>query len=441
MKTLPYLFLIFILTGGINTTLYGQNIPAKIKESNMRAGINNFLKKANSGKDLKVAYIGGSITYLPIRYTQQTSAVLRNLFPKNKITFINAGIPGTDADLGVCRVKEQVLDHKPDLIFIEFAVNGGFAEGVEGMIRKIWKQNPEIDIYLIYTLRTRQFKDYTNGKIPKVIQGLEKIADHYNIPSTHLGVHVSKLAAEGKLIPKGNPEEENEVPVFSKDGTHPLKAGGELYAAAIGRSFQALIKTKKRPKAHLLSAPLHADNWEDAKMFAPEKAAVFSGNWKRVVPEETDKLKKFQLWFPYLMKGDSPDDSFNVRFRGSMIGFFDIGGPEVGQLELSVDGQEKVLIHISGDRWKAVNKKEANTNIATNRFNRFCNNRYRGQYIVIDLPEGKHSVNFKISKRKSDKAKILGPNQQDDIGLNPDKYDQSFIYIGKILLRGDLISN
>ena len=40
---------------------------------------------------------------------------------------LNAVISGTGSDLGAFRVSEQLLKYKPDLIFIEFAVNGAFA--------------------------------------------------------------------------------------------------------------------------------------------------------------------------------------------------------------------------------------------------------------------------------------------------------------------------
>jgi hypothetical protein len=39
----------------------------------------------------------------------------------------NATIGGTGSDLGVFRLNQDVLDHKPDLMFIEFAVNDGGA--------------------------------------------------------------------------------------------------------------------------------------------------------------------------------------------------------------------------------------------------------------------------------------------------------------------------
>jgi len=78
---------------------------------------------------------------------------------------------------------------------------------------------------------------------------------------------------------------------------------------------------------------------------------------------------------------------------------------------------------------------------AINRFNRFCNNRYRGQCVFIKTEPGNHTVTLKISAEIPDKIKILGDTQLSDITLNPEKYNSSVIYLGKILLRGKIIPN
>lgn len=50
-------------------------------------------------------------------------------------------------------------------------------------------------------------------------------------------------------------------------------------------------------------------------------------------------------------------------------------------------------------------------NYTLNRFNFWCNNRYRGQYDVIKLEKGIHQVTIRVSSEKADKKKILGNKQ------------------------------
>ncbi|WP_316810935.1 SGNH/GDSL hydrolase family protein [Pedobacter heparinus] len=399
-------------------------------ECEVRGGLPSFFAKARSGKPLRIAYLGGSITRSNLMYRLQSAKFIHGMFTAVEIKGINAGISGTDADLGACRLQEQVLQYQPDLLFIEFAVNGGFVKGVEGIIRQTKKYNKNIDICLIYTVTSRQLKEYEQGQIPLGIQKLDSIAQHYSLPSIHMAKEAASLWKAGKLIDTGDPAKVTGQLVFSQDGVHPLPPGGDLYAAAIARSLLK-IQTAKPVKTESLPAPLHADNWEDARMLSPLEIAKFSEGWRK---EDTDAagFKSYKEWFPYLMVADKPGDAFSFTFRGSMFGFFDIGGPEAGQLDILVDGKSVKLTRKGTNLYKIVE----GSGDQLNRFNPFCNNRYRGQFICIELPEGLHQVTFKISEEIPDKRKILGQNQLEDITLHPDKYNRSVIYLGKILIRG-----
>jgi lysophospholipase L1-like esterase len=403
------------------------------KECIQRDGLANFFKKAKFGKSLRVAFLGGSITRAKRMYREQTFDYIQSMFPKVSMEGINAGVSGSDADLGACRLGEQVLRHKPDLIFIEFAVNGGFEQGVEGIIRQVKKYDAEIDICLIYTTTSKQLEDYKVGNIPPGIQKMEKIAAHYAIPSIHMSMEPAKLANEGKLVTKGNSISSPNQIVFSEDGVHPLEAAGNLYAFAIARAMLKMKNSNSMVVRHL-PKPLFKDNWEDAKMLSPLEAASFSNGWSN---KETNRagFAAYKEWFPYLMVAEKPGESLSFTFDGTMFGFFDIGGPEVGQLDLFVDGKRVDLVQKGTNRYQIVGNGKAQLN----RFNKFCNNRYRGQFICIELPKGRHRIELKISSSFPDKTKVLGPAQLDDINLNPSKYNRSVIYLGKILLRGNLI--
>ncbi len=139
------------------------------------------------------------------------------------------------------------------------------------------------------------------------------------------------------------------------------------------------------------------------------------------------------------MKAENPGSSLSFKFEGTMIGIFDIGGPEVGQIELELDGILMNLKELSPINFIAGNEFVDSKLI--NRFNRNCNNRYRGQCAFIRTKPGIHSVVLKISKDNPDKIKILGEMQLEDISRNPEKYNHTVVYLGKILLRGEVIAN
>ncbi len=407
-------------------------------EFNIRSGLPNFFNKVKKGQAVTIGYLGGSITRANNQYRAQSAKFIQQLFPTIKMTGINAGVSGTGTDLGACRVYDQVLKFNPDLVFVEFAVNGAFPDGMEGIVRQIWKYNPRIDICFIYTTAQGQTKIYAEGIVPENIQHLEKIADYYAIPSVHMGLQAAYLESKEKLIWKADPAVLTEKIVFSADGTHPLEAGGNLYAEAIAR---AMLKMKRTAgsQVHRLAEPLIADNWEDAKMLDPKSIASFSSEWVTIDPNKVESLNQFSPWFPYVMKAENPGSSISFKFDGTMIGIFDIGGPEVGQIELELDGILMNLKELSPINFIAGNEF-VDTKLI-NRFNRNCNNRYRGQCAFIKTKPGIHSVVLKISKDNPDKIKILGEMQLEDISKNPEKYNHTVVYLGKILLRGEVLAS
>ncbi|MDF2192708.1 SGNH/GDSL hydrolase family protein [Paraflavitalea sp. CAU 1676] len=403
------------------------------QECEVRGGLPNFFEKAAAGKTVTIGYIGGSITQAVHGYRASSARFIQSMFPRTLMKAINAGVSGTGTDLGACRLREQLLQYRPDLVFIEFAVNGAYRDGLEGMIRQIWKEDPTIDICLLYTLFNGQSAIYASGKVPDNIAAFEAIATHYGIPGIHLGLQPAMLEAQGGLVWKSDSKTIQGKVVFSNDGIHPLPEGGDLYAGAIARSMQRMQQQAGKVP-HTLPGAMIAANWEAAGMYAPEAIARFNGAWEKLDPSDSTYLKSFTGWFPYLLQGEQPGASFTFRFSGDMFGFFDIGGPEVGQLLIEVDGKPVRLSAVqAGTRVSTIVAVEA---APVNRFNSFCNNRYRGQFECIRLAPGEHTVTVTISPDKADKRTILGEKQLQDITANPRRYDRTVFYLGKILLNG-----
>lgn len=407
---------------------------AGIEEFKLRKGLSNFFKRAKENKEIRVGYLGGSITQADLGYRKQTTKYISELLPNNKIVELGFGIPGTDADLGACRVAEQLLSQRPDLVFIEFAANGGFPQGMEGIIRQVKKASPHTDICLLYVATASQLADYQRGNLLLHIALLEQLADHYQLPSVHMAVYPAWMVQQKKLIAKGDAKDKFGRPVFTEDGVHPLQSGGNLYGAAIARMFTAAFKCPVSDETGVTSLPmaLYKDQWENARWLDPKEGAIFSDDWKEI--PTSGPLQQFSAWFPTVMTADKPGAFCKIRFEGEAIGLFDIGGPEVGQLAVELDGKNVHLLVDKGTRYKIVEDGD----IAINRFNINCNNRYRGQFFIIQTTPGKHEVIFSIDKEIPDKRLILGANQLKDITEHPEKYARSQIYIGKVLVKGNL---
>ncbi len=408
------------------------------KEFFLRRGLPNFFHKLSQNKPvLHIAFLGGSITRAEDQYRNQTLAYIQTLSPNATIKGINAGVSGTGTELGACRVREQVIKYNPDLVFVEFAVNGGSNQAMEGIVRQIIKHNPGTEICFIYTIAGDQHKQYAKGEVPAKIQGFEKVAQHYQIPSIHLGLYPSLLEARGKLVWKSTTDVPGKI-VFSKDGTHPARAGGDLYTQAIVRAFRE-FKNKSAVSSHQLPDALYADNWEDAGMLNPQDAVVFSKGWEAVNPLNNSSLNIFAPWFPTISKTETANASCTFKFEGTVFGFFDIGGPEVGQVLVEIDGHCVELKRKAGNVPKN-NTIDSGFVCLVNRFNTHCNNRYRGQFEMFEVPYGVHEVKIILSPLQADKATILAGQNLTDMQQNPERYGRQVFYLGRILLKGKLIA-
>jgi hypothetical protein len=147
MKSLVPLMLSLMLSG---PALADNESPRRdVDEIRVRGGIPNLLRKARAadGREIRVAYLGGSIT-AAAGWRVKSLEDFQKRFPDVRWKEIHAAIGGTGSDLGVFRLQQDALAHKPDLLFVEFAVNdGGTAPAriqcaMEGIVRQTWQANP-----------------------------------------------------------------------------------------------------------------------------------------------------------------------------------------------------------------------------------------------------------------------------------------------------------
>ncbi len=115
-----------------------------------QARLAKFVKKAQAGEKVTVAYLGGSITQGSSAgdndcYARLTTDWLMQTFPSAEIEYVRAGIGATGSYIGVHRADRDVVSKNPDLVFIDFTVNDTHGntqrdkESYEGLIKKLWE--------------------------------------------------------------------------------------------------------------------------------------------------------------------------------------------------------------------------------------------------------------------------------------------------------------
>jgi len=403
---------------------------------NGRGGVPNVLRKAGGGdgREIRVAYLGGSITAAP-GWRVKSLEGFRKRYPGVTWSEIHAAIGGTGSDLGVFRLGQDVLAHRPDLLFIEFAVNDGGTDparihkAMEGIVRQTWSADAETDIVFVYTVSEPVLDELRSGKCSRSATAMEEVADHYGIPSVHFGAAVAERLAAGTLVFKGDEPDKDAKPdpgapmLFSTDGVHPLvETGHVLYAESLSRAWDELEKSpaSATPSPHALPDPLRPDHWAAAKL-VPIRPEMLSEGWVRLEGGEggDDLAKRFAKFLPQMWRTETADASLTFRFRGGFAGFFDVVGPDGGQLRVGVDGEAEKVVP---------------------RFDGYCTYHRLSKFQAGDGldPEAVHTVKVVLDADPPDKDSILFERNRPDMAGNPDKYSPNRWNVGAIMLIGDL---
>jgi lysophospholipase L1-like esterase len=408
-----------------------QDLPLlEAREVTPRGGLPNFFRKAQTtGAEIKVGYLGGSIT-AQNGWRVQTLAHFRQAYPQASFTEINAAIGGTGSDLGAFRVQQDVLSKGPDLLFVEFAVNDGGADprriirAMEGIVRQTWKANPSTDICFVYTLTEALSPPMLEGKLQRSASAMEKVADFYGIPSIALGMEVAKLAKAGQLawrakLPKTDAEKAALAGkfVFAPDSVHPHESTGHvLYTQAIVRSLPALAIANATPTAHVTGPALDPANWERAKL-APITAAKLSAGLASADSATDAQAKVWAKRLPAMVKLTRPGQSVEFKFQGTHCAVYDVVGPAGGMVAVTLDG--KAL--------KPVPRIDA-----------YCTYPRLSTFVVgADLPEGVHSVRLELLADPIDKASVLAKNKNKID--KPERFAPLEFHPGGLLILGELV--
>ena len=83
----------------------------RIHESVIRDGLPNFFRKLENGKNVSIAYFGGSITEMT-GWRDKTFDWIKNTYPSVSFTQIMASVAGTNSQFGVYRADEHLISRK-----------------------------------------------------------------------------------------------------------------------------------------------------------------------------------------------------------------------------------------------------------------------------------------------------------------------------------------
>jgi acyl-CoA thioesterase I len=338
-----------------------------------RRNVGRVLDKLRAGKAVTVAYLGGSITSgsgasdpAKTSYRALLTDWMRTRYPKAKINEINASIPNTGSLYGAMRARRDVIAHKPDLVFVEFAVYDASERedvakrSLEGIVRQLLtvSQPPEI-IFLYATTPSRGGRG----------DWQDVVASYYRLPAIDL---------QSKIWPQINAGQLSAAS-FWPGGVNTSDEGHRRYAAIIEDFLTDQEKQTAAEIFKLVPPPLLSDELTYGELI-PVAQLKHDSNWRNEV--QSDRALP-----SFLLLGDKPGIQFETIFEGTIVGIAYKMGPDAGIIECLIDGKPAQAPLDRIDAW------DATSHIGT-------------AIIAGGLGPGEHRLTVKVSADKN--AKSIG---------------------------------
>ncbi len=295
-----------------------------------------FYEKLEKGEEVTVAFIGGSITEgmtagASLCWAKLTYNALCEQYPNAKINYVNAGMSGTPSILGNIRAGRDVLCHKPDLTFVEFAVNDGFEQeykdSYEALVRTLLEQDNSPAVALYFTVIK---SGHTCEK------HMSEIGKAYGLPMVSLNNVLSIEFDKGRMTWED----------YSDDESHPNVWGHEMTKDLIMNMMNEA--KKKIDEGGIGDIEAIPENWVNNSRFYGMKffddanpvegfTMIDTGSFSG----EKDTIQQFPNgWGAMIAPPDAAPMKFTFEGKTLMLLYKCVKSKRGASLKVTVDGKE-----------------------------------------------------------------------------------------------------
>ena len=232
------------------------------------------MKRARNGENLTIAFLGGSITQGSAAsddencYAFLTWKWWQDKFPQSRMTYINAGIGGTDSLFGGARAREDVLSKGPDAVFVDFSVNDKadqfYQETFEGLLRRIYFHESRPAVVVLNNVfydTGRSAQDYHN-----------EAAARYGIPCVSARESIYRRMNQGLY----------QVQDLTADFLHPSDLGHRLLAGELTGFLEEVWEERDTQEEEQPDpGPLTANAYQDTVRYQNESSSPFLEGFQR----------------------------------------------------------------------------------------------------------------------------------------------------------------
>ncbi|MDE6780309.1 MAG: carbohydrate binding domain-containing protein, partial [Ruminococcus sp.] len=307
------------------------------------ARIREKIEKVQNGKNVTLAYIGGSITEggrTDTCYASRSYKYFADTFGTgNNVSMINAGLSGTSSVVGLMRAQNDILDANPDVIFIEFSVNDHpeeiYKKGYESLVKKCLSQPNNPAVILIIN---RAKGGYS------MQEQMVAIGKNYNLPIISMDNALTNAFNSGLLTTDD----------YYTDEYHPHEKGNALISDSIAYFYRQALKTVNKSESYTIpTSTVYGTEYSTGSIVSLNEQTNFnSGSFTQT--------NSGYATLPYTLKhasgsGDTPI-TFSTKGKGIFIVYSAKDDANFGNINVTVNGKTS---KISGNKLYAWGGPEA----------------------------------------------------------------------------------
>lgn len=322
-----------------------------IKKSLVNKGdvsrIIKLFEKIKYGKDITIAFLGGSITQgcnatiYEKCYVELVSKWFVGKFNNVKVECINAGVGATGSLIGVHRAERQVISKNPDLVFVDAAVNDNDSYtckvSYESEIRKLLSSQSKPAVIEVF-MTMEEGINYQQQQI--------QIGNHYNVPM------ISFRDVAYEIVTRQNLKWSD----LLTDEVHPNDDGHKIIASLLIKFLEDVYLNdyKDGQEVEIIDNTLEkdcvfGDKYIDGKIL----------NNKTIKPLESIGFKEYPEGFQVFQDGwkfESNKDEygkliFEVECKNLILLYKEIISKNAGRFKVKINEKEMILDTYFKDGW------------------------------------------------------------------------------------------
>lgn len=290
------------------------------------------IQKARSNEDITVAYLGASITMLRNPVDDKGYATLsfqhfKDKFGKsNNIKYVNAGMNGTNSTIGIIQVDRDVLRFRPDIVYLEFAVNDSKdslnREMFESLVLRLLCSETKPAVVLLFMSSESGYS----------CQGhMQVIGEHYQLPM---------ISITDAIMPEIEAER-MKWSDYSNDNIHPNDEGNRLAAELICNYYETVDGMAMDEEADIIQdKPFFGNSFVSMKMIDSGNAPIISlGDFKKAVT-----IKEFQNGWVHSCNTENRSLTAKITCKSLFAVYKENNDDCEGSAQIYLDGHLKVTM-------------------------------------------------------------------------------------------------